>query len=104
SAAEIEQAYQKDDHAWITSRFAGDDSTLNFRDSFTDHWTWQYVGYAFLRSGDYPRATMAFRRVLDIKGDFSPAIYNLACVASLSGSYDQAFELLQLLATRVRPY
>ena len=98
-AKRIEQAHNEDDFVWITSRFSGSDGTLNYRDAIADYWIWQYVGYAFLRTADYPRATVALRRVLQLKPNFSPAIYNLACIATLSRQSDQAIELLQLLAS-----
>lgn len=101
---DVEEAYKQERYSWIATRFAGPENTLMYRELYTDHWTWQYVGFAFLKSEDYLRATAAFRRVMEIKPKFSPAIYNLACVAALTDKQDQALELIQLLATRVQGY
>ena len=100
----IESLYKQDRFVESSEQFTAPSNKVYHVGSIADHWTWQYVGFAFLKVGDYQRSTIAFRRVMEIKPKFSPAMYNLACVASLSGNLDESLELLQLLATRVRQY
>jgi tetratricopeptide (TPR) repeat protein len=100
----VEKAYKEDRYAWIAQTFAVGENKLLHRATIDDHWTWQYVGYAYLKTGDHARAASAFRRVMELKPKFSPAIYNLACVAALGGNQEESLEILQLLASRVRPF
>src|SRR5690606_19191008 len=78
SVDDIEAAHKNSQYAWISEKFAGPEGVVWYEHKFIDHWTWQYIGYSFLKTEDYPRATIAFRRMLAIKPDYSPTMYNLA--------------------------
>jgi len=101
SREDIEDWHREEQLADIVNAFAGEGDELRFEDIYDDHWTWTYVGFAMLRSGRYAHAIRSYRRALSINPSFSPAIYNMACAASLSERGDEALEIIQLLGSKV---
>jgi beta-lactamase regulating signal transducer with metallopeptidase domain/Flp pilus assembly protein TadD len=78
----------------------------NWRESVTHHQAmvrkhpasgraWFNLGYTALQARDYPTATDAFRRALELNYRTGTSAYNVACAHALQGNRDAAFEWLR---------
>ncbi|MBK9215928.1 MAG: tetratricopeptide repeat protein [Chloracidobacterium sp.] len=87
AAAEAETAGRIDDAIAAVKEIVGTD-----RDDFV---AWSKLGSLYLGRGALREAENAFRRALEVRGDYTPALVNLGTVAAIQKYYPAAIVLFQ---------
>lgn len=87
AAAEAEAAGRTDDAIAAAKEIVGID-----RDDFV---AWSKLGSLYLGRRELKEAESAFRRALEVRGDYTPALINLGTVAAVQKYYPAAIVLFQ---------